>query len=186
MDFGYLFKKYWGTLAGLGLFIFGILSAFLNPPPPYVTDDESFVNFGKFVAVVVCGLVLAGVIIFKSKAHMGKWWALALIMLILAASSYFAYQNLSQKYTCTCLSKDKLIMIGDTLINPDLPDVARHRNECTELLIGSACDPYKVWTKDSIDRNRLILAGAYTLSLPLLITAMMAVVQALYCAQKDD
>jgi hypothetical protein len=186
MNFVEYFKKNWGILSALALFIVGILSTFLIEPESYIVSEKTFSNWGKFVAAIVIGLVLVAVIIFKSRHHTVKWWFTAASMLLLSVVSFFTYQFLRQKWTCICFNDNDPILIGSTLRNPDNDFIKENRDNCQVLLQGGACKADMVWTKDSRDTNRLILAGMYTVSLPFLITAMMAVVQALFCAQRRE
>ena len=83
------FKKNWGILSALALFIVGILSTFLIEPESYIVSEKTFSNWGKFVAAIVIGLVLVTVIIFKSRHHTVKWWLTAASMLLLSVASFF-------------------------------------------------------------------------------------------------
>ena len=175
-------KKNWGVLAALGLFVFGVLATFLIPPAVYFGDEQAYSNWGKFVATIAIGLVLVAVILFREAKHTSKWWVTGLAMFLVSTSMFFTYQYLHQKYTCSCYGD--LILMGNELKNPEVDFVKENRNDCQKLLKGASCDAERVWTKSSIDNNRLILVGLYTLSLPFLVTAMISVVQAVYCARK--
>lgn len=182
MDFLKTLKRNWNILSSVALFIIGILGTFLKSPPDYIASENIFTNAGKFIATLVVGLMFVPVILWKSKGHTRNWWILASVTFILSIVCLFTYLHLKQKWMCPCFDENKLILIGSEL-RPDLDESVKDSN-CQELLQGSSCHPERVWKKDSIDKNRLFLAGVYVLSLPLFIISMISVVQAIYCSNR--
>lgn len=182
MNFIRTFEKNWNVLSAIALFIIGILGTFLIPPPDYLANEPVFANAGKFIATIVIGLILVPILLWKTNKHTRNWWIVALLSFLLSIVCLFSYLSLKQKWMCRCFDENKLILIGSEM-KPSLNESLKN-SDCQELLQGSSCYPEKVWTKASIDRNRLILAGVYILSLPLFIIAMMSVVQAIYCSKQ--
>jgi hypothetical protein len=181
------FQKKWNILWTTATFLTGILSTFLFSPPAYITQEQIFSNFGRFVAAIVVGLIMVATLFWGLREHTRNWWITALLSLILFTTCLFLYQRFTQKWTCRCDKAEKVIyLIGPVSgIKSSPTDSVRENpdpSNCQLWLFENDCDPEVIWTKDSIDKNRLILGGIYILSLSLGVICMMSVVQAIYCS----
>ena len=76
-------------------------------------------------------------------------------------------------------------MIGTSYSEHALSYIKENPNAtCTSLLEDFAGKAEDIWTGDSINKSRYILAGTYVLNLPLFIVCIIGVVQALSCGNQ--
>jgi uncharacterized membrane protein YqhA len=181
-----LTKKTWGLLVELAVFIFGIIGTFLVPPPGWTTStgDATLVRLGQFIIAVLAGLFLLLAAKWKHRKHVSRWAITCVVCLLLSVLAYFGYQKLKDARTCEYAQQE--VIIGT--------DYTTHGREylqnnptatCQSLLedfVGKADD---IWTKDSINASRFILAGTYIGIIPLFTICIMSLVQALYCRGKS-
>lgn len=178
-------KKTWGLLMQIAVFILGIASSFLVPPPGWASSsgDKTVVRLGQFIVAVLVGLIFLLVQKWNKKKHSRRWAVLTIVFLILSVAAFFAYQRLLD--TRTCQYAGQAVVIGSqytedaqTYMKTESPGAT-----CETLLKDYAGQREEIWPRASIDRSRYILAGGYVLTLPLLTICIIAVVQALYCSQ---
>jgi len=177
-------KKTWGLLAEFAVFIFGVVGSFLLPPPGWVpsSGDKTVVRLAQFIVAVLVGLIFLLVQTWNKKKHVASWAIFTVVFLVLSLSAYFGYQHLLD--TRTCQYADQAVVIGTRYTEHAESYVGMTPNStCTSLLQDFAGKADDIWTKDSINKSRYILAGTYILNLPLFTICIIAVVQALYCSQ---
>ena len=176
-------KGTWGFVAQFAVFIIGVVSSFLLGPPGWAatTGDRTLVRLGQFIVTVLVGLVFLLVRRWNKKAHVGRWVLLAVVSLAFSISAFFSYQHFLD--TRTCPYADEAVVIGTVYTTHAQSYLGENPNStCTSLLgdfIGKTDD---IWTKDSINRSRYVLAGTYILNLPLFTICIISVVQAIYCS----
>lgn len=177
-------KKTWGLVTQLAVFIFGVIGSFLLPPPGWVSSggDTTVVRLTQFVVTVLVGLILLLVRKWSKKKHVRRWVVLTVVSLAVSISTFFAYQYLLD--TRTCQYADQTIVIGTSYTQHAASYVGENANStCASLLEDFAGKAEDIWTRDSINTSRYILAGTYVLNLPLFTICIIGVVQALYCSQ---
>lgn len=179
-------KKIWGLLMQFAVFILGIAGTFLLPPPGWASSsgDKTVVRLGQFIVAVLVGLIFLLVQKWNKKKHTKRWALLTIMFLVLSVGAFFVYQQLLD--TRTCQYDGHAVVIGtqyteatQTYINDESPGAT-----CEKLLKDNPTGTVdEIWTRDSINRSRYVLAGGYISTLPLLTICIIAVVQALYCSQ---
>lgn len=178
-------QRIWNVLWTIATFLFGILGTFLFPPINYVNREQIFTNFGKVVAAVIVGLILVAVNFWKLREDTKNWWLAAFTSFILLIIFLFTYQHFTQKWTCRCdPAEEKVYLIGSDIKSPPVESVKNYPdpNNCQIWLSENDCEPEEIWTKSSVDNNRLILGGIYILTLSIGIICLMSVIQAVYCS----
>jgi hypothetical protein len=182
-------KKTWSGVAELSIFIFGVVGAFLLPPPGWTSGDggAGLVRLGQFVVAVLCGLIFVLVRKWNRREHVARWAVVAASFLVLAVAAYFGYQRSLDARTCRY--DNQTVVIGSAYTAQaqsyarDVPEAT-----CESLLEDFAGKAEDVWTKDSIRDSRYVLALTFIGVLPLFTVCIIAVVQTLYCltANKAD
>ena len=174
-------KSTWGLLASFAIFIFGIVGSFVLPPPGWVASggNTTLINFAKFIVAALAGLILILVHKWNQRTHLTRWTLIAVCSLIFSLLAFFAYQHFLD--TRTCKYFDQVAVIGDTYTQHGQSYVRETPNaSCSTLLEDFAGKAEDVWTQDSINRSRYVLALAYICCIPLFTICIIAVVQSLY------
>lgn len=179
-------KKTWGFVTQFAVFIFGILGSFLLPPPGWATTsgDQTVVRLGQFVVAVLVGLIFLLVQRWNKKQHVARWVVFTVVFLVLSVAAFFAYQYFLD--TRTCRYADQTVVIGTRYTEQaQLYVVEKPNATCTSLLEDAAGQSDDIWTKDSINNSRYVLASIYILNLPLFTICVISVVQAVYCGSRE-
>jgi len=179
-------KKTWGLLLEFAVFIFGVVGSFLLPPPGWVSEggEKTMIRLAQFVAAVLVGLIFLLVQKWNKKKHVARWAILTVAALVLSLFAYFGYQYLLDTHTCQYAGQP--VVIGTRYTEHALSYIKDTPNAtCTILLDDFAGKAEDIWTRDSINKSRYILAGTYVLNLPLFIICIIAVVQALSCSNQS-
>lgn len=177
-------KKTWGLLAQVAVFIFGVVGSFLLPPPGWVTaaGDTTIVRLAQFIVAVLAGLIFLLVQKWNRKKHVSRWAIIAMVCLVASVVAYFGYQHLLD--TRTCEYAGHRLVVGTVLTPHAQTYVAQNLDSnCKTLLEDFAGKADDIWTRNSVNRSRYLLAGAYILNLPLFTICIIAVVQALNCSR---
>jgi protein-S-isoprenylcysteine O-methyltransferase Ste14 len=177
-------RKTWGLLAQTGVWLVGVLGSFLLPPPVGIasTQDKTWLRFGQFVVAMVIGLVFFGVFKWKQKKHAKWWWLTSLLCLLFAVGAFFRYQQLT--YAWTANYEGETLVVGSVYteqgkkIITENPELTSHLDQLLQEFSGVTAN---IWTRESIQRRRLLLAATYVSCLPLFTIAVIAVVQAIQC-----
>ncbi len=174
----------WAQITQFVVFILGVVGSFLLPPPGWASVDGNkvLVRLAQFIVAVLVGLIFLLVQRWNKKKHMGRWALFAIVFLALSVSAFFAYQHFLD--TRTCPYAGRIVVIGTHYTEHGKSYVSENPNStCTGFLEDFAGEAEDIWTKDSINKSRYILAGLYILSIPLFTICIIAVVQALACSQ---
>jgi hypothetical protein len=175
-------RKSWLVLTQGALWVGGILGGFLLPPPVVLlaSEEKVWLRLGQFVIAVVLGLVFFAARRWGQPRH-ALWWAgAALLVLAVAVAVFFRYQQLTLAWTGNYAGQR--VVVGAVLTphgqaythaNPDLSR--------DQLIMDVAGATEAIWTGESINRRRLILAATYVCCLPLFTLCLIAVVQAIQC-----
>ena len=177
-------KKTWGVVTEFAVFIFGVVGSFLLPPPGWASSrgDTTVVRLAQFIVAVLVGLIFLLVQKWNRKKHVVRWATFTIVFLVLSVSAISGYQHLLDTHTCEYANQ--ALVIGTRYTEHAQSYVRENPNStCTTLLEDFAGKAEDIWTKDSINNSRYILAGSYILTLPLFTICIIAVVQALYCSR---
>jgi hypothetical protein len=177
-------KKTWGLVTQFAVFIFGVVGSFLLPPPGWASSggNKTVVRLAQFIVAVLVGLIFLLVQRWNKRKHVSRWAIFAILFLALSVSAFFVYQHLLD--TRTCQYVNDAVVIGTRYTEHAQSYLRENPNStCSSLLDDFAGKAEDIWTKDSINQSRYILASTYILNLPLFTICIIAVVQALYCSQ---
>ena len=176
-------RKSWLVLTQGALWLGGIFGSFLLPPPVGVSasDEKIWLRLGQFIIAVVLGLVFLAGRRWNQPRHSLRWGAAALLFLALAVTAFFYYQQLTLNWTCSYVG-DKVV-IGSTYTPQGLSYTQKNPNiSRDDLIFDFSGETDKIWTRESINHRRLILAATYVSCLPLFTICLIAVVQAVQCS----
>ena len=175
--------KSWLLLMQGALWVGGILGGFLLPPPVGIlaSEEKVWLRLGQFVIAIVLGLVFFAARRWHQPRYALRWAGLALLALVLAVGAFFLYQQLTLAWTG--VYQGQKIVVGSVLTPHGVSytkanaDLSRDKwiEDMAGVIEGS------LWTRESIDRRRLILAATYVCCLPLFTLCLIAVVQAIQC-----
>jgi hypothetical protein len=175
-------RKSWLVLAQGALWVGGILGGFLLPPPVGVlaSEEKVWLRLGQFIIAIVLGLLFFAGRRWCQPRHAFGWAGLALLVLGMAVGVFFRYQQLTLAWTGD-YAGEKLVV--GSVLTPHGKSYTQANPELTlsELLMDVAGATDALWTSESIDRRRLILAATYVSCLPLFTLCLIAIVQALHC-----
>jgi hypothetical protein len=174
--------KSWLVLAQGALWLGGILGTFLLAPPVggLSTEAKIWLRLGQFIMAVLLGLVFLAARRWQQQRHAFWWAGLSLLCLLAAVGAFFRYQQLTLAWTGNYTGQR--IVVGSELTSHGRsymqanPDVSRD-----QLLMDVAGQTETIWTADSINSRRLVLAATYIICLPLFTLCLIAVVQAVHC-----
>ena len=172
-------RKNWLPLAQGGLWIGGILGGFLMPPPIGISagDEKIWLRLGQFIIAVVLGLVFLAARRWGRQQYSLRWGGAALLFLVIAIAAFFRYQQLTLDWTGTYIG-DKVV-IGSELTPQGRNYISENpKLSNDELIFKFAGKTEQIWTRDSINHRRLLLAATYVSCLPLFTICLMSVVQA--------
>jgi hypothetical protein len=178
-------RKSWLVLAQGGLWIGGILGGFLLSPPVGVSaaDEKIWLRLGQFIIAMVLGLVFFAARRWSQPRHALWWGAGALVFLAMAVGAFFRYQHLTLAWTG--LYDEQKVVIGSVYTTQGLSYTQQNPEiSCDELIYQFKGLTQNIWTPESINRRRLILAATYLSCLPLFTICLIAVVQAIQCGGK--
>jgi hypothetical protein len=175
-------RKSWLLLAQGALWLGGILGGFLLPPPVglLASEEKVWLRLGQFVIAVVLGLVFFAARRWGQPRHALRWAGAALLVLAVAVAVFFRYQQLTLAWTGDYAGQR--VVVGAVLTphgqayTQANPDLSRD-----QLIMDVAGATEAIWTGESINRRRLILAATYVCCLPLFTLCLIAVVQAIQC-----
>ena len=178
-------RKGWLVLAQGALWVAGILGSFLLPPPVGISASEEkvWLRLGQFIIAVVLGLVFLASRRWHQPRHALWWSGGAVVFLALALAAFFRYQQLTLAWTASYAGQK--VVVGSVLTPSGQADMQKNPGISLEdLVMDFAGETDAIWTPDSINHRRLVLAGVYVLCLPLFTICLIAVVQAIACAGK--
>jgi len=175
-------RKNWLVLTQGALWLAGILGGFLLPPPVGVSvgDEKIWLRLGQFIVAVVLGLVFFAARRWNKPGHALAWGGVALIFLAVAIAAFFRYQHLTLAWTADYVGEK--VVIGSNYTPQGSSYTEKHPKISTEdLIFDFAGKTTDIWTRESINRRRLVLAATYVSCLPLFTVCLIAVVQAIQC-----
>ena len=178
-------RKSWLTLTHGALWVCGIVGNFLLPPPVGVSaaDEKIWLRLGQFIVAVVLGLEVLAARRWNLPRHSSRWGAVALLSLAMAVAAFFRYQQLTLSWTAT-YAGDRVV-VGAEFSQQGLAYAQANPNISTdELIFNFAGKTGEIWTPESINRRRLVLAATYVSCLPLFTICLIATVQAMQSSER--
>jgi hypothetical protein len=175
-------RKGWLVLAQGALWLGGILGGFLLPPPVGIlaSEEKLWLRLGQFIIAVVLGLVFFASRRWRQTRHALAWAGAASLFLALAVAVFFRYQQLTLAWTVNYVGQK--VVVGSVLTPVGQADTQKNPGISNEdLVMDFAGRTAQIWTADSIDHRRLILAACYVSCLPLFTVCLITVVQAVAC-----
>jgi hypothetical protein len=178
-------RKGWLVLAQGALWLGGILGGFLLPPPVGIlaSDEKLWLRLGQFIIAVVLGLVFFAARRWRQPCHALWWCGAALVFLAAAVVVFFRYQQLTLAWTANYAGQK--VVVGSVLTPAGRADIqANPGNSRDDLIMDFAGKTEAIWTSESINHRRLMLAACYISCLPLFTICLLAVVQAIACGAR--
>jgi hypothetical protein len=175
-------RKSWLILAQVAAWLGGVLGGFLLPPPVGVSASEEkiWLRLGQFIIAVVLGLVFFAARKWNRRRHALWWCGTALLFLALAVGAFFRYQQLTLAWTGLYVGEK--VVVGSVHTPQGLAYTAKNPAiSRDDLIFDFAGKTEDIWTRESINRRRLILAATYVSCLPLFAICVIAVVQSIQC-----
>jgi hypothetical protein len=175
-------RKGWLVLAQGALWLGGILGGFLLPPPVGIlaSEEKLWLRLGQFIVAVVLGLVFFASRRWHQARHALWWSGVALLSLALALAMFFRYQQLTLAWTATYAGQK--VVAGSVLTPAGQAELRENPGlSSDDLIMDFAGRTTDIWTPDSINHRRLVLAASYVSCLPLFTVCLIAVVQAIAC-----
>jgi hypothetical protein len=158
------------------------MAAFLVPPPSGAPEEKHvWVRFAQFAITILVGLITLGMLRWKKKANAIRWGAISVVFLALGSIAFYTYQFFTARWTANYAGQPVVIGATYTAWGKEYHEQDLHLS-AGDLLNRFAGRVDQIWTKESLEQRRLILAGMYVLVLPLFTISVMSIVQALQCA----
>lgn len=184
-------RKQWKYLLQFGAWIMLILGSFVLPPPVWdFKEDSVWFHVTHFVVSALVGLVFLPMISWSGREHRWHWWAVAVLLLVLAIISFFFYMSIRANWTAPY--SGSRIVIGNTYKKDALAYKDKVRREQNreisdeELIMDSAGDVKSIWDDEEMRRRRLIFAAVYMAVTALFALTILTLIQALYCNTQPD
>jgi hypothetical protein len=176
----------WWLLAQSTIWIAAVIAGFMLPPPVgTVEETKVWVRFAQFVITVLIGLFVLAELRWNRKKDSLGWGSLSALFLVLGTAVFFSYQFFAARWTAPY--SNQRVVIGDTFTqlggqyhreNPNLT--------MEDLVMHYAGHIEKIWTRESLQQRRVLLAGLYILAMPLFTICIMSIVQAMQCAASSS
>jgi Zn-dependent protease with chaperone function len=164
------------------LWLGGILGGFLLPPPAGIStgEEKMWLRLGQFIIAIILGLVFFAVQRWSQPKHAFKWCGVGVLFLFLAIGAFFRYQQIRIAWTENYNGEN--IVIGSVLTPQGRSALDENpKISGNDLLANFAGATENIWTRESINNRRLVLAATYISCLPLFTICLIAVVQAIQC-----
>ena len=175
-------QKSWLLLVQATVWIAAVIATFLVAPPVgTAAENQLWVRFGQFVITIFVGLLALVSFRWNRKKDTLPWAASATAFLILGTVAFFSYQILSLRWTAD-YSGDRVV-VGSTFTQEAADYLKAHPTLTNADLINHYTGKIqKIWTRQSIDMRRILLAGIYVLTMPLFAICIISLLQAIHCA----
>jgi tRNA A-37 threonylcarbamoyl transferase component Bud32 len=174
--------KLWKGLAQAGAGILCIITGFALPAPfgSSRADESASRGLASFVVAVLVGLLFVAGQRFALGRHLRWWWSGSAAFLIISTSAFIGYLYLSQAWSCSYNNKVVLIGNVETSLAENRKKAHPSEQSCEDLLMAASGHVDWVYTKESIERCRIILEILYVAITPFLALCVIGVVQAIY------
>jgi len=174
-------RQSWALLAQSAIWISAVLAGFLLPPPAGTLEESKvWVRFAQFIITILIGILLLLALRWNRKKELFRW-AIISLSLALAAACFFAYQIFAARWTVSY--NNQRVVIGGQFSQIGRKYQQDHPNLTLEdLVFHFAGQVEKIWTRESLQQRRTLLAGMYVLAMPLFAVCIMSLLQAIQCA----
>ncbi|CAM1358168.1 hypothetical protein [Tenacibaculum xiamenense] len=159
-------KEIWKEVLLLSTWIISVAGTFIIPLPSWTSSDsdvEFYVKFIVFFSTVVAVFFI--LYSFRNK-RIKTWFIFSLIFFILTCTSFLLYSFSRENNTLPYEDKD--VIIGDTRLQNDpiskLEAKGSLRLDRDDILKHVHGNSEKIWTKKSIQKNRLQLILLFSAS----------------------
>ena len=174
----------WTSLAQAGALLITVVGTFAIPPPPGLAGlSDPFLAFGRFLAVLMAGLVFVATRFYGRTRHT-KWWVLASMAgLMITTGAFVMDQTESERRMVPCrYGKGTVQFVKGTRYTPEAAEFLKEEpsTDC-QLLSSFGYEPRAVWDNDSLAVARRTLIGLYLLLVMGASTSMLAVLQTIEC-----
>jgi len=182
-------KERWNVLAVVAVWILSIVGTFMLPPPTGTQQspqDSPVWHFGRFAIVIFLGFISVLIQQWSRSKHTGPWLACSLLCFISCFIAFFIYTYYGDRWTCKYDGQN--VVVGSDLTGHGIEYVTGPGSSltCEQRLWEHRGEVEELWTKDSIDFRRRLLAFIYLLSLLLFCGTIISVLQASYCSQRKN
>lgn len=161
------------------MWVLGIVGSFVLPPPVGISreDEKIWQRLGKFVVTILVGLLFIAARRWDKRRHFRGWTTAAGVWLVLAVTVFLGYQALLSSRTCA--RDSERLVIGNVYTPQGAAYAQKHPGiSCRDLLDDFAGKADDVWTEESINHSRMMLAEIYISCLPLFAICLVAILQA--------
>jgi TIR domain-containing protein len=177
------------------IWILGLISIYLLPRPAWMSEPDQYtlLYLESFIITITVGLLFIAGQKWNVHRHLLWWCVISATWFLLSIGSFFVYRYLSSAWTCNYYNK--VFVIGSVYTPQATKFMKDYPDHSCENLIGAAAGLAEdmstmdsiteyIWTKDSIERNRLILIITYVSCIPFFAVCVISVVQALYITSR--
>lgn len=186
-SWGDTLKERWNVLAEAAAWLLSLIGTFLVPPPTGTQQspqDSPVWHFGRFVLILFVGLLLVPVQSWNRAEHTPRWFVLAVIGFVGCFVAFFGYTYLGDTWTCKYDGRSVVVGSEWTTHGAGYAAGPGANLTCEQRLWEHRGEVEELWTKESIDSRRRLLALIYLLSLLLFSAALICVLQTVYCRQR--
>ena len=175
-------RESWILLAQSTIWIAAVIAGFMLPPPVGTLDETRvWVRFAQFVITVLIGLLVLAALRWNRKKNSLGWAALSVVFLLLGTVAFFSYQLYAARWTVPY--SNQRVVIGHTFTKEGSEYHDQNPNLTMEALVMHCAGKIEnIWTRESLQQRRLLLAGLYIFAMPLFTICIVSVLQALQCA----
>jgi hypothetical protein len=178
----------WKGLAQAGAGILCVIIGFALPAPfgSSGDDERASLVLASFLVAVLVGLVFVAGQRFALRKHLRWWWMGSAGFLTVSVSAFIGYGYLSQAWSCTYNNKRVLIGSVETPLAENRRKARPNEQSCEDMLMAASGHVDWVYTKESIERSRIILEILYIAITPFLALCVIGVVQAIYINERKE
>lgn len=178
-------KVQWLQLIKFGVFITGIITILISPPPVSNLNN----NIIRFLITVIISFLLIPILLYNKKKHLKKWLMSSISAFIISFSLLIVYNILSSKYVVDYAGGK--VIIGSKFTDTALKKIEMLNKEDNELYQdGSEEHNFKllsykggnaesIWDYKSINRNRDLLVSLFYLFISIITILLLCIMQTL-------
>ena len=159
-------KRAWKELTLLSVWLSSVIGVYVIPLPSWTFSAETSVFYSRFI--LLFATIIAGFLVlftFRNK-NISTWKWLTIAFFIPLVFSYLIYSIQRERKTLPYDGKD--VVIGDVRIPNNPLDILEKKGSFSvapgDILKHVHGESERIWTKKSIDRNRIALMLMYTLT----------------------
>ena len=178
-------ERDWRLRLQLIVFLLTIVSPFLIPPPvgaAQFADSITWTRATAFVFSLLAGVVLGAAQIWRQSRYAYIWIGTTLAGVLLSVTLTRSYSEKAADWTCRYTETVRRV-VGDTFTDRGREYVTANPDKTCDRLVFEFQDVELVWTRESIDRRRRILARVYCGVPAALGATVICLIQAMALAQ---